>query len=49
MISNQNIVNYKVSYLFNTYNFHVGGFFFQGHFQNSNFKIFNSHVVLVDK
>jgi hypothetical protein len=40
MISNQNIVNYKVSYLFNIYNFHVGGFFY---------KIFNSHVVLVDK
>jgi hypothetical protein len=40
MISNQNIVNYKVSWLFNTYDFHVGGFFFRDRFQNSSFKFF---------
>jgi hypothetical protein len=42
MISNQKIVNYKVSLYFNTYNFYFGGFSIGGSFKNSN-------IVLHDK
>jgi len=38
MISNQKVVNYKVSYLFRIYNFHLGSFFIRGRLQNLNFK-----------
>jgi hypothetical protein len=39
MISNQKIVNYKVSLDFKTYNFYFGGFSIGGSLKNSNFKI----------
>jgi len=31
MISNEKIINYKVSYLFKIYNFYFDGFFKRGH------------------
>jgi hypothetical protein len=39
MISNQNIVNYKVSLYFKTYNFYFDGFSIRDSLKNSNFKI----------
>jgi hypothetical protein len=39
MISNQKVVNYKVSLRFKTYNFYFGGFSIRGSLKNSNFKI----------
>jgi hypothetical protein len=39
MISNQKIVNYKVSLYFTTYGFYFGGFFIRDSLKNSNFKI----------
>jgi hypothetical protein len=38
MISNQKVVNYKVSLHFKTYNFYFGGFFIRGNLKNSKFK-----------
>ena len=39
IISNQKIVNYKVSLHFKTYNFYFGGFSIRDSLKNSNFKI----------
>jgi hypothetical protein len=39
MILNQEIVNYKVSFHFKTYNFYFDGFSIRGSLKNSNFKI----------
>jgi hypothetical protein len=39
MISNQKIVNYKVSLHFKTYNFYFGGFSIRDSLKNSHFKI----------
>jgi hypothetical protein len=39
MISNQKIVNYKVSLHFKIYNFYFGGFSIRDSLKNSNFKI----------
>jgi hypothetical protein len=44
MISNQNIVNYKVSLHFKTYNFYFGGFSIRGSLKNSNLKFKHSFV-----
>jgi hypothetical protein len=39
MISNEKVVNYKVSLHFKTYNFYFGGFSIRDSLKNSNFKI----------
>ena len=39
MNSNKKVVNYKVSWLFEIYNFSLGSFSIRGRLQNLNFKI----------
>jgi len=41
MISNEKITNYKVSYIFEIYNFHFDGFFKRGNLKNSKDSISN--------
>jgi hypothetical protein len=47
MISNQKVVNYKVSLHFKTYNFYFGGFSIRDSLKNSNIQ--NSNIVLHNK
>jgi hypothetical protein len=44
MISNQKVVDYKVSLHFKTYNFYFGGFSIQDSFKNSNIVLHNKII-----
>jgi hypothetical protein len=47
MNSNEILVNYKVAYVFEIYNFHFGSFIIQGRLQNLIFKFENfKHIFL---